>query len=263
MYFGNSLNRLIHYIISLQLHLSTTKNLIAKTDLKDAYRCVTLHGDAAARCIINFGDLILLSLQLTFGGTPCPNEFCIISEIITDLAKDILHCQDWDPLMLHSPHTISLRHERDTHITDPFMPGKDLDVNLPLDTSGKVEIYINGGITVIPNIDNNRLRGSNAMALTIHMICRPISDQEPVHHDDCLSLSKLAEEGMLSESAIVLGWKINTRSLLLSLPPDKFNSWSLDIKGILANKKATQEELEMLIGRLNHTAAHIPQQDTS
>jgi hypothetical protein len=135
--------------------------------------------------------------------------------------------------MLHSPHTISLPLERDTHITED-------------------------GITVIPNIDNNRLRGSNAMALTLHTICRPISDQKPVYRDDCLSLSKLAEEGMLSESAIVLGWKINTRSLLLSLPPDKFNSWSLDIKGILANKKATQEELEMLIGRLNHAAGALP-----
>ncbi len=96
------------------------------------------------------------------------------------------------------------------------------------------------------------------MALAIHTICRPISGDEPVHREDCLSLSKLAEEGTLSESATVLGWKVNTRSLTLSLPADKFNSWRLDLSKIIDNKKASHEDLETLLGRLNHASGALP-----
>jgi hypothetical protein len=116
LYYGHSLSRIIHYIISLHIHYPTTRILLSKTDLKAAYRRVTLHGDTAARCIINTGEIALLSLRLTFGGSPCPNEFCVISETIADLANDILHCPDWDPTRTHSPHTITLS----TH----FYPGK-------------------------------------------------------------------------------------------------------------------------------------------
>jgi hypothetical protein len=258
LYYGHSLNRLIHYIVSLRLQYPTTKILIAKTDFKGAYRRVSLNGDTAARCIITMGDIALLSLRLTFGGTPCPNEFCIISEICADLANDILHSDNWDPTTLHSPHTISLPLEKDSSEHSPFTPGKDLDVYLFPDPRGKVEIYIDDGITVIPDINDNRLRGTNAMALAIHTICRPISPDEPIKRDDCLSLSKLSEEGTLAESATVLGWRINTRSLTISIPPDKYNSWRMDIEKILTKKKASHEEIETLIGRLNHASNILP-----
>jgi hypothetical protein len=225
LFYGHSLSHILHYIISLCLSMPTKKILIAKMDFKGAYRRVTLHGDTAARCIITLGGVALLSLRLTFGGSPCPNEFCVISELKTDLANDILHSLDWDPLTLHSPHTISLPMEIDLPDQPPFAPGKVLDVDIPLDVFGKVEIYIDDGITVVPDVGDNRMRGSNAMALAIHTVCRPISNNEPVHREDCLSLSKLADEGTLSESATVLRWKIHTRSLMLSLPTDKFNSW--------------------------------------
>jgi hypothetical protein len=258
LYYGHSLYRLLHYIVSLRLNYPSTKILLAKTDLKGAYRRITLHGDTAARCIITLGDISLLSLRLTFGGSPCPNEFCVVSEIIADLANDILHSPDWDPKITHSPHTISLPLEKESASDAPFQPGKELDVQVPLDIQGKVEIYIDDGITAILDINNNKLRGSNAMALAIHTICRPISVNELVQRDDCLSLSKLAEEGTLSESAKVLGWKIDTRSMLISLPPDKFNAWNSDIKKFMDNKKASKEELDTLIGRLNHAAGVLP-----
>ncbi len=131
-------------------------------------------------------------------------------------------------------------------------------MDIPIDTKGKVEIYIDDGITVIPDLDDNRLRGTNAIALAIYTIYRPISEHEPVHREDCLSLSKLAEEGTLAESAVVLGWKINTITLVISLTPDKFHSWQQDIQKILENKKASNEELDTLIGRLNHASGALP-----
>jgi hypothetical protein len=81
------------------------------------------------------------------------------------------------------------------------------------------------------------------MVLAIHTFCQPISENEPVYGDGCLSLSRLVEEGTLAKSAAILGWRINTRTLLLLLTSDKFNSWQLYIKKILENKKTSNEEL--------------------
>jgi hypothetical protein len=206
LHYGHCLSRILHYIISLRISFPSTKILIAKTDLKGAYRRITLHGNTAAKCIITMGNFSLLSLRLTFGGSPCPNEFCVISEACADLANDILQSPNWDPIELHSPHTISLPLERESNNPLEFAPGKPLDVDLHPDPRGKVDIYIDDGITVVPDLANNRLRGSNAMALAIHTMFRPISPNEPIKRDDCLSLSKLAEEGTLSESATILGW---------------------------------------------------------
>ena len=96
------------------------------------------------------------------------------------------------------------------------------------------------------------------MALAIHTICRPLAPNEHITREDCLSLSKLAEEGTLSETAIVLGWHINTREMTVSLPLDKFKSWQNDINSILQYKNGSIEEIECLIGRLNHAASVLP-----
>jgi hypothetical protein len=258
LYYGHSLCRLLHYIISLRTHFPTTKILIAKTDFKGAYRRVTLHGDTAPRCTVINGDIALVSLRLTFGGAPCPNEFCVISEICADLGNDILRDPAWDPRSLHSPHTIKLSLNNHNEDNTPFTQALPLDVDIPPDTHGKIEIYIDDGITVIPDIGDNRIRGSNAMGLAIHTLCRPISENEPIQRDDCLSLAKLAEEGTLSETALILGWTVNTRSLTISLPLDKFREWRQDLKEIIQNKNAPLEVLECTLGRLNHAASILP-----
>jgi hypothetical protein len=255
LFYGHCITRILHYIISTRIYLPTTRILIAKTDFKGAYRRVTLHSDTAPRCTIINGSIALMSLRLTFGGSPCPNEFCIISELCADLGNDILHSSDWEPRLLHSPHTINLPTEIPDSSQHPLSHGLELDVDIPFDKFGKIEIYIDDGITIIPDIDDNATRGTNAMALAIHTICRPLATLEPIKREDCLSLSKLAEEGTLSETAIVLGWLINTRKLTISLPADKFNSWRIDINTIISQRKATIEDLECLIGRLNHAAS--------
>jgi len=104
LYYGGCLSRILHYIVSLRLRLPKVKILGGKSDIKAAYRRVTLHGDTAEKCTIMYKDFGLTSLRLTFGGSPCPNEFCIASELCTDLANDLLHCPHWDPSKLFSPH---------------------------------------------------------------------------------------------------------------------------------------------------------------
>ncbi len=96
-YGGCRLSRLIHYILSIRSRHPNIKILGGKSDIKSAYRRITLNGQTAVKCAIMCQEFSLVSLRLTFGGSPCPNEWCIASELFIDLANDILHCEDWNP----------------------------------------------------------------------------------------------------------------------------------------------------------------------
>ncbi len=169
LFYGGCLSRLVHYIISLCLHFPDVPILGGKSDFKAANRRVSTHGDTAAKCSIIYKGFALPSLRLTFGGSPCPNEFCLFSEICTDLANDLFHCQDWDPSILYSPHA--------NKIADPllqpdeiaFKQAKSLDVSIPLDSWGKVDDFIDDGIVIIPDINQNKNRAIQAMLLAIHV----------------------------------------------------------------------------------------------
>lgn len=51
---------------------------------------------------------------------------------------------------------------------------------------------------------------------------------------------------------------MHTRTFLLSLPPDKFLAWVAVIHKLIAQGFSTRDELEKLIGRLNHVGYIIP-----
>ncbi len=104
LYYGGCLSRIINKILSIRARHLSVKNLGRKSDFKVVYRRINVHGDIAAKCSIMYRGVGLPSLRLTFGGSPCPNELCIISELCTDLANDILHCPQWQPEGLFSPH---------------------------------------------------------------------------------------------------------------------------------------------------------------
>jgi hypothetical protein len=52
----------------------------------------------------------------------------------------------------------------------------------------------------------------------------------------------------------VLGWTINTRNLRIYLPEDKYKTWTQEISNILATGKVNKNNMEKLIGRLNHVS---------
>jgi hypothetical protein len=108
LFYGGCLSRIIHYIVDMRLRHPKVPILGAKSDSKAAYRRVSLHGDIAEKCAIMCGEYALPSLRLTFGGSPCPHEFCIYSELSADLANDLLHCPAWNPKKLCSPHSSTL-----------------------------------------------------------------------------------------------------------------------------------------------------------
>jgi hypothetical protein len=191
LFYGGCLSRLIHYIISLRLYLPNVPILGGKSDFKPAYRRVSTHGDTAAKCSIIYKNFALPSLRLTFGGSPCLNEFCLFSEMCTDLANDLLHCKDWDPAVLSSPHAAKLSNPLLQPTEIQFKQAKDLDVSIPLDTWGKIDEFIDDGIVIVPDINQNRNRAVQAMLLAIHVLCRPLAADEPILREDCLSLKKI------------------------------------------------------------------------
>ncbi len=81
----------------------------------------------------------LLSLRLTFGGSPCSNEWCTFAEMCTDLANDILHDKNWNPDTLHSPHQKRLPPPQYLEDDIPFSPAAELDVDIPTDDMGCID----------------------------------------------------------------------------------------------------------------------------
>jgi hypothetical protein len=205
-----------------------------------------------------YKDFSLPSLRLTFGGSPCPNEFCVVSELCTNLANDLLHCLHWDPKMLQSPHAHRLSNPRLLDDSIPFGQPKKLDVEIPIDDWGRIDDFIDDGIAIVLDLGDNKNRAVTAMLLAIHTICRPLDKDEQIMREDCLSLSKLEDEGTLAEKLFILGWEINTCQLTIAIPEKKLKLWKKDLQTVLTTKKVSYKKLETLVGCLNHSATACP-----
>ncbi len=177
--YGGCFSRILHYLSSLHLQHPKLEILLGKLDFKAAYRRVSLHRGMAEKCTIMFKEFTLSSVRLTFGGSPCPHEFCIFSEICADLANDLLHCLNWDPESLASPHSTNLKEPTVLDDSIPFATAKPLDIFILVDDQGE------------PNCGNNKSRALQAMLLALHTLCQPLDRNEPILRDDCLSLEKL------------------------------------------------------------------------
>ena len=70
--------------------------------------------------------------------------------------------------------------------------------------------------------------------------------------------NKLFAEAGLEEMKMILGWLIDFRCLIISLPSNKFIAWTDSINEILTRGTSTVKELETTIGRLGHLGAIMP-----
>jgi hypothetical protein len=93
-------------------------------------------------------------------------------------------------------------------------------------------VYINDttSLTVnLPKTDNtNRLEA--AILLVIKVAARPDDKQEPIPHKPVIVKDKLAAEGGLVETKIILGWHFNFRKLTVILQEHNHIAWFTKIQ---------------------------------
>ena len=261
MVYGWCLPRVMHYVVSLRLAFPTLGILICKYDYSDAYRRVAHSAWASVQTIATHGELAYLSLRLTFGGSPNPPTWCLVSEMVTDLANEINKCIEWDYELVRSPAQPHTPAPRRQPASVPLAQAKPMAVQVPTTgiNEGRVDCFIDDLINVFLDTPENCRRQPHVVPLAMHVTSRPhAGEAEPIMRRPILSQPKLEAEGSPDESQIVLGWRIDTRRLLVSLPDDKYEAWKADLKRAISTKSCPFQELEALVGRLNHSALVVP-----
>ena len=261
MIYGWCLPRIIHYVVSLRARFPDLRILISKYDYSDAYRRIAHSAAAAAQTIAVNGTTAYLSLRLTFGGSPNPPTWCMFSELVTDLANEIGQCSEWDPETLRSPAQPTTPEPIRLPASIQIVQARRMAVILPMSKAGgRVDGFIDDLINVFADTPENCRRQPHVVPLAMHVTSRPHAgdEHEPVPRRPILSLPKLVAEGRPEEIQIVLGWRIDTRRLEISLPEDKYKAWTGDIHQLIRDGHCRVKELETLVGRLNHTSYILP-----
>jgi hypothetical protein len=171
---------------------------------------------------------------LTFRGAPGPNEWSILAEPICDLATALIQDENWDPSVIkaRSQSLVPLP-EIESH--EPFGAGKDLIVNIPVDPKGTHNVYLDDIISLTVNIwgSNNLDHCAGAALLAIEATAQPSHKNKPIPREDMEAINKLIAEARPEETKLILGWLLNFRQLIISLPDKKHQEWSRNIQEII------------------------------
>jgi hypothetical protein len=260
--FGACMRRVINWICAARRKYPDKRLFMSKVDYKSAFRRCHLSAEQAVQTCTHIpeDDLLLVSLRLTFGGAPCPSEWGIIAETICDLANVIMKDKNWDPDKLYSPSTRLVPTPKPLEDDVPFGEAKELAVDIPVDPKGFCDLFIDdkGGLTVdLPGSDHlRRLRG--AILLAIHVVARPRSDDEPIPREWMEAINKLLAEAGAEETKIFLGWLLDLRRLIISLPENKCIAWTTAINVMLEEGFVKAKELESNIGRMVNVGMVLP-----
>jgi hypothetical protein len=191
---------------------------------------------------------------MTFGGSPCPSLWGIISDTLADICNTLLQCKSWDFTSLFDPISASILPPNSLPENITFHQSKELAVYIPKNDIGKVDIYIDDTIAITPDLPGNTERIMAAVPLAIRTFTRPLDANDEIPRNDIISLKKFQAEARLEETKTVLGWVLNTQTLQISLPIDKYQKWTTDINNMISNPRVCAKQLESTLGRLNHIA---------
>ena len=259
MVYGWCLPRLLHLILALRTEHPNTAIFICKYDYSDAYRRVAHSPAATAQTIAIMDNIAYVSLRLTFGGSPNPPTWCAISEIVTDLANELIWCTDWDPDTTFSTMMSTTNPPKRMSPSIPFARARPMAVRLPSVTLGRADVFVDDIIHVFPDIPGALARYPHVVPLAMDLTSRVHSGTtEPIPRRPILSPEKLSAEGTPAELQQVLGWTVDTRRLTVGLPKTKFDMWTDDLKRIQHARRSSTELLATIEGRLEHTASVLP-----
>ena len=260
--------RFLHYTCRLRRQFPSNWLLIMKVNFKSAYRRVHLKAKTALKSSTCIAGMLLVALRMTFGGAPNPSQWSDISEVIADLANDLVRRTDWEPAVWSAPQRKVLRTSEAVdndkgHVYpgDEFGKAFAMSVEDPVDDGlAKFECYLNDLFEVFRARDKDKAEAVLPKAL--HLVGRPVDERSPESfpRDELLAASKFLAEAKASERKTILGWDVNTRSFKVSLPIDKRRAWVNELQRLrmLPGRRAHAKELETTIGRLNHAAYVVP-----
>jgi hypothetical protein len=120
--FGKALLRMVNWYVAARRKFPNKRIFASKIDFKSAFRRCHLNAKTALQTCTHLPEeeLAIVSLRLSFGGRPCPQEWGVLAEPICDLTNTILKSDDWDPKDLFSPYQHLVPEKQPLHETVPF-----------------------------------------------------------------------------------------------------------------------------------------------
>jgi hypothetical protein len=256
--FGHTLLRVIHTIVHFRKKFPLKRIWLRKEDFKSAYRRLHLRAETALKSAVRLDmdghPYILVSLRLPFGGAPCPSDFCVVSDVITDTINDLLACDEWDPSSISSQFLAKIPDEISLPDSLPFATARDLSVVLPDDYHGKADCFVDDIISCAVDDGDNLLRLKAAACTVIHAISHQASSDTHLPRQDIIADDKNEAEGAPEEVKICLGWQLDTRRLLVRLPYHKYKAWDSQILALRDRRTASDKDLRSILGRLENVA---------
>jgi hypothetical protein len=128
------------------------------------------------------------------------------------------------------------------------------------DKFGIADVILDDIFSAVPQLEVGSPgdRGAQAALLALDVLGQPLLPDggESLPRDKVLAINKAVAKGTPEERLIVLGWMIDTRHLVISLPYNKFIAWTANINDLLLSKgcRVKQQTLETMVGRLQHVA---------
>ena len=147
--FGYTFLRIIHRIVHLRRRNPSSIIWIRKEDAKSTYRRVHINARIATKCGVQQDNCyLLLSLCLPFDGSPCPAEFCLASDVVTDVINDLLACPSLDPEKVYSNYIHKISSPKPLPSSVPFAQAKEFSIAIPEDNECKSDVFVDDIITV-------------------------------------------------------------------------------------------------------------------
>ncbi len=142
----------------------------------------------------------------------------------------------------------------------PFGKGRELIVDINVDSQGMNDIYINNlvSLTVEVGGTDNLIRCNRAPLLMFDTCSQPLDNNKPIPRETIEARNKLESKALLEETTMILGWLINFQRLLIILPNKKITAWTTAIETMIKDGTTTAKTLETNIGQLVHLGMSIP-----
>jgi hypothetical protein len=119
-------------------------------------------------------------------------------------------------------------------------------------------MFVDDGHAVAVDIRNNVVRAQVCVFTLVDTLERANFLEEYIAFDPMLEGEKTNVLGRPQDIKLVLGWVVDTRRLLASLPPEKYAAWTSELETAIAAKGTNKKSLEKLLGRLSQAATVIP-----